>query len=69
MKHKKKMEKYRKMSMVDLLNHKSQLGLELGKLLAQAKREGGETIPEPSRINNTKRDIARIKTILREREL
>ncbi len=61
-----KPDEIRKMSREDRIRRLNELRLELIKLRMQAHLG---TLPNPARIRNIKRDIARILTIMREEEL
>ena len=61
-----KANEIRKMTSSDLEKELVELKSELFKLRFQLATNGLEN---PMKIKNTKRDIARIKTILKEREL
>ncbi len=61
-----KANEIRKMTSSDLEKELVELKSELFKLRFQLAANG---LDNPMKIRNTKRDIARIKTILREREL
>lgn len=61
-----KINKIREMSSQDLENELSELKSELFKLRFGLATNG---LDNPMKIKATKKDIARIKTILREREL
>ena len=61
-----KANEYRKMTSSDLEKELGELKSELFKLRFQLTLDGLEN---PMKIKTTKRDIARIKTILREKEL
>ncbi|MBQ8299407.1 MAG: 50S ribosomal protein L29 [Clostridia bacterium] len=61
-----KANEYRKMTSSDLEKELGELKSELFKLRFQLTLNGLEN---PMKIKTTKRDIARIKTILREKEL
>lgn len=61
-----KADKFRTMSEADLLKQEKELKAELFNLRFQAVT--GQ-ISNPSRISACKKDIARIKTVLRAREL
>ena len=61
-----KANEIRKMTSSDLENELVELKSELFKLRFQLATNG---LDNPMKIKNTKRDIARIKTILKEREL
>lgn len=61
-----KADKFRTMSEADLLKQEKELKAELFNLRFQAVT--GQ-ISNPSRISACKKDIARIKTVLRSREL
>ncbi len=61
-----KANEIRKMTSSDLENELVELKSELFKLRFQLATNGLEN---PMKIKNTKRDIARIKTILKEREI
>ncbi len=61
-----KANEIRKMTSSDLEKELSELKSELFKLRFQLATNGLEN---PMKIKNTKRDIARIKTILKEREI
>ena len=61
-----KVYEIRKMSSSDLEKELVELKSELFKLRFQLATNG---LDNPMKIKNTKKDIAKIKTILREREL
>ena len=61
-----KLNDIKKMSSSDLEKELVELKSELFKLRFQLATNG---LDNPMKIKNTKKDIARIKTILREREL
>ena len=61
-----KVNEIRKMSSSDLEKELVSLKSELFKLRFQLATNG---LDNPMKIRNTKRDIAKIKTILKEREL
>ena len=61
-----KANEYKKMTSSDLEKELVELKSELFKLRFQLATNGLEN---PMKIKNTKKDIARIKTILKEREL
>ena len=61
-----KANEMRKMTSSDLENELAELKSELFKLRFQHATNG---LDNPMKIRNTKKDIARVKTILREREL
>ena len=61
-----KIDKIREMSSQDLENELNELKSELFKLRFGLATNG---LDNPMKIKETKKDIARIKTILREREL
>ena len=61
-----KVNEIRKMSSSDLEKELVSLKSELFKLRFQLATNG---LDNPMKIKNTKKDIAKIKTILREREL
>ena len=61
-----KPNKVREMSNVELENELSNLKAELFKLRFQSATQ---QLDNPLQIRNVRRDIARVKTILREREL
>ena len=61
-----KVNEIRKMSSSDLEKELVELKSELFKLRFQLATNG---LDNPMKIKNTKKDIAKIKTILREREL
>ena len=61
-----KINKIREMSSSDLEKELGELKSELFKLRFQSAANG---LDNPMKIRNTKRDIAKIKTILKEREL
>ena len=61
-----KANEYKKMTSSDLEKELVELKSELFKLRFQLATNGLEN---PMKIRNTKKDIARIKTILREKEL
>ena len=61
-----KANEMRKMTSSDLENELAELKSELFKLRFQHATNG---LDNPMKIRNTKKDIARVKTILREREI
>ena len=61
-----KAKEIRKMASSDLEKELVELKSELFKLRFQSAANG---LDNPMKIRNTKRDIAKIKTILKEREL
>jgi large subunit ribosomal protein L29 len=61
-----KPSKIREMSNVELENELSNLKAELFKLRFQSATQ---QLENPLQIRNVRRDIAKVKTILREREL
>ncbi len=61
-----KPDEIRKMSPEERIRRLNELRLELVKLRMQARLG---TLPNPSRIRNIRKDIARILTIMREEEL
>ena len=61
-----KINKIREMSSPELEKELGELKSELFKLRFQLATNG---LDNPMKIKNTKKDIAKIKTILREREL
>ena len=61
-----KPSKIREMSNVELENELSNLKAEIFKLRFQSATQ---QLDNPLQIRNVRRDIARVKTILREREL
>ena len=61
-----KANKFREMSTEALLAHEKELKSELFNLRFQAAT--GQ-LSNPQRINECKKDIARVKTIIRERQL
>ena len=61
-----KANEYKKMTSSDLEKELVELKSELFKLRFQSAANG---LDNPMKIRNTKRDIAKIKTILKEREL
>ena len=61
-----KPSKIREMSNVELENELSSLKAELFKLRFQSATQ---QLDNPLQIRNVRRDIAKVKTILREREL
>ncbi|MBQ9313895.1 MAG: 50S ribosomal protein L29 [Clostridia bacterium] len=61
-----KVKEIREKSSSDLEKELSELKSELFKLRFQLATNG---LDNPMKIRNTKRDIAKIKTILREREI
>jgi len=61
-----KPSKIREMSNVELENELSNLKAELFKLRFQSATQ---QLDNPLQIRNVRRDIAKVKTILREREL
>ncbi len=61
-----KVEELRKLSLKDLLKKEEELRRELLRLRFKKKIEG---LPNPMAIRNTKRDLARVLTLIREKEL
>ncbi|MBQ6860422.1 MAG: 50S ribosomal protein L29 [Clostridia bacterium] len=61
-----KAKEYMKMTSSDLEKELAELKTELFKLRFQSATNG---LDNPMKIRNTKRDIARIKTVLKEKEL
>ncbi len=61
-----KANEYKKMTSSDLEKELVELKSELFKLRFQSATNG---LDNPMKIRNTKRDIARVKTVLREKEL
>ena len=61
-----KANEYKKMTSPDLEKELGELKSELFKLRFQLATNG---LDNPMKIRNTKKDIARIKTVLREKEL
>ena len=61
-----KAKEYMKMTSSDLEKELAELKTELFKLRFQSATNG---LDNPMKIRNTKRDIAKIKTVLREKEL
>ena len=61
-----KAQELRKMSVEELKKKADELKQELLKLRFQAKLQG---LDNPMAIRNTKRDIARVLTVIREKEL
>ena len=61
-----KANQYKKMTSSDLEKELVELKSELFKLRFQLATNG---LDNPMKIRNTKKDIARIKTVLREKEL
>ncbi len=61
-----KANEYKKMTSSDLEKELVELKSELFKLRFQLATNG---LDNPMKIKNTKKDIARIKTVLREKEL
>ena len=61
-----KVNEIRKMSSSDLEKELVELKSELFKLRFQLATNG---LDNPMKIKNTKRDIAKIKTVIREREI
>ncbi len=61
-----KANEYKKMTSSDLEKELVELKSELFKLRFQLATNG---LDNPMKIRNTKKDIARIKTVLREKEL
>lgn len=61
-----KAEELRKLSLKDLMKKEEELRKELLRLRFKKKIEG---LPNPMQIRNTKRDLARILTIIREKQL
>ncbi len=61
-----KAEELRKLSLKDLMKKEEELRKELLRLRFKKKIEG---LPNPMQIRNTKRDLARVLTIIREKQL
>ncbi len=61
-----KAQELRKMSIQDLKKKEEQLRRDLLKLRIRRKIEG---LPNPMEIRNAKRDLARVLTIIREKEM
>ncbi len=61
-----KVEELRKLSLKDLMKKEEELKKELLRLRFKKKIEG---LPNPMQIRNTKRDLARVLTIIREKQL
>lgn len=61
-----KAEELRKLSLKDLMKKEEELRRELLRLRFKKKIEG---LPNPMQIRNTRRDLARILTIIREKKL
>ncbi len=61
-----KANKYKEMTSSDLEKELVELKSELFKLRFQLATNG---LDNPMKIRNTKKDIARVKTVLREKEL
>ncbi len=61
-----KAQELRKLSIKDLRKKEEELRRQLLKLRIKKKVEG---LPNPMEIRNTKRDLARVLTLIREKEL
>ncbi|MEJ5338044.1 MAG: 50S ribosomal protein L29 [Aquificaceae bacterium] len=61
-----KVEELRKLSLQDLLKKEEELRKELLRLRFKKKIEG---LPNPMQIRNTRRDLARVLTLIREKQL
>ncbi len=61
-----KAQELRKLSIKDLRKKEEELRRQLLKLRIKKKVEG---LPNPMAIRNTKRDLARVLTLIREKEL
>ncbi|MDW8066177.1 MAG: 50S ribosomal protein L29 [Aquificaceae bacterium] len=61
-----KSKELRKLSLQDLLKKEEELRRELLRLRFKKKIEG---LPDPMKIRNTKRDLARVLTLIREKQL
>jgi len=62
----KKAKMFKGLSKTELKNKLSELELELIKLNAQVAT--GTTLKNPSQVGDTKKNIARIKTLLKEKQ-
>ncbi len=56
----------RKLSLQDLIKKEQELRRELFRLRIKKKVEG---LPNPMQIRNTRRDLARVLTLMREKQL
>ncbi len=61
-----KAQELRKMSVEELYKKADELKMELMKLRFQAKLQG---LDNPMIVRNTRKDIARVLTVIREKEL
>lgn len=61
-----KAKELRKLSLQDLLKKEEELRKELLRLRFKKKIEG---LPNPMQIRNTRRDLARVLTLIREKQL
>lgn len=61
-----RVEELRKLSLKDLLKKEEELRRELLRLRFKKKIEG---LPNPMQIRNTRRDLARVLTLIREKQL
>lgn len=59
-------EELRKLSIKDLKKKEEELRRELFRLRVKKKIEG---LPNPMQIKNTRRELARVLTLIREKEL
>lgn len=61
-----KAKELRKLSIKDLIKKEEELRKELLRLRLKKKIEG---LPNPMQLRNTKRDLARVLTLIREKQL
>lgn len=61
-----KSKELRRLSLQDLLKKEEELRRELLRFRFKKKIEG---LPDPMKIRNTKRDLARVLTLIREKQL
>ncbi len=61
-----KIKELKKLSLQDLLKKEEELRRELLRLRFKKKIEG---LPNPMQIRNTRRDLARVLTLIREKQL
>ncbi|QID34193.1 50S ribosomal protein L29 [Pampinifervens florentissimum] len=61
-----KVKELKKLSLQDLLKKEEELRRELLRLRFKKKIEG---LPNPMQIRNTRRDLARVLTLIREKQL
>lgn len=61
-----KVRELKKLSLQDLLKKEEELRRELLRLRFKKKIEG---LPNPMQIRNTRRDLARVLTLIREKQL